>query len=278
MFNIYEKCTQPPTFFTCGCLENDGGFLHVRRTLNCDVLIFVTEGTLFITLGGVDFSVGSGEYILLPSGTEHWGTKPCTGRLSYMWVHFSSPKKQADIPPESGFAYLIPEHFSASDPRRISLIFRQLLDYQRQEKLYTPMLPVCALSMLLMEITQQYLDAGRNASELSPKIYNICQWIRSNCQKKLTAEMIARHFHYNAEYLSLIFKKETGCTLIKYLSRTRIDIAKRLLETDGISIKETAYSSGFSDEKYFMRTFRKLEGMTPMQYREAFRKRNINSK
>lgn len=48
-----------------------------------------------------------------------------------------------------------------------------------------------------------------------------------------TAEMIARHFHYNAEYLSLIFKRETGCTLIKYLSRTRIDIAKRLLETGG---------------------------------------------
>ena len=131
--------------------------------------------------------------------------------------------------------------------------------------------------MLLMEITQQYLAAG-SEHEISPKIYNICQWIRSNCQKKLTAEMIARHFHYNTEYLSLIFKRETGCTLIKYLSRTRIDIAKRLLETEGISIKETAYSSGFSDEKYFMRTFRKLEGMTPMQYREAFRKRNINSK
>ncbi|WP_298487122.1 AraC family transcriptional regulator [uncultured Ruminococcus sp.] len=48
-----------------------------------------------------------------------------------------------------------------------------------------------------------------------------------------TVKMIARHFHYNAEYLSLIFKKETGCTLIKYLSRIRIDIAKRLLEMGG---------------------------------------------
>ena len=156
MLNIYEKCPQP-RFFTCGCLENDGGFLHIRRTLNCDVLIFVTEGTLFITMNDTDLAVCPGEYVLLPSGTEHWGTKPCAGRLSYMWVHFSAPKTRGESCPESGFAYVIPEHFTAADPGRVSIIFRQLLDYQRQERLYTEMLPVCTLSMLLMEITQQYL-------------------------------------------------------------------------------------------------------------------------
>ena len=71
MLNIYEKCPQP-RFFTCGCLENDGGFLHIRRTLNCDVLIFVTEGTLFITMNDTDLAVCPGEYVLLPSGTEHF--------------------------------------------------------------------------------------------------------------------------------------------------------------------------------------------------------------
>lgn len=121
MLNIYEKCPQP-RFFTCGCLENDGGFLHIRRTLNCDVLIFVTEGTLFITMNDTDLAVRSGEYVLLPSGTEHWGTKPCTGRLSYMWVHFSAPKTRGESCPESGFAYLIPEHFTAADPGRVSII------------------------------------------------------------------------------------------------------------------------------------------------------------
>ena len=63
MLNIYEKCPQP-RFFTCGCLENDGGFLHIRRTLNCDVLIFVTEGTLFITMNDTDLAVCPGEYAL----------------------------------------------------------------------------------------------------------------------------------------------------------------------------------------------------------------------
>ena len=74
----------------------------------------------------------------------------------------------------------------------------------------------------------------------------------------------------------MLFKKETGYTLIQYLNRTRIEVAKRLSETDGITVKETAYSSGFSDEKYFMRMFKKQEGMTPLEYREAFRKHSIN--
>lgn len=208
MLNIYEKCPQP-RFFTCGCLENDGGFLHIRRTLNCDVLIFVTEGTLFITMNDTDLAVCPGEYVLLPSRHRTLGHKAMRRQAFHICGYTSLLRKPVgESCPESGFAYIIPEHFTAADPRRVSIIFRQLLDYQRQERLYTEMLPVCTLSMLLMEITQQYLAAG-NEHEISPKIYNICQWIRSNCQKKLTAEMIARHFHYNAEYLSLIFKRET---------------------------------------------------------------------
>lgn len=281
LYNIYsESCGEKGglRFYTCGCLVNEGGFVHVRRTLNCDVFILVQEGELFITKGGREYAVTSGEYILLEAGCDHFGTKASQGALTYMWAHFEGQKLRDRNIPQDGFAYLIPEVGKAPDPQRVSILFRQLLDLQRHGGLYSENFLTCVLSMLLMELTQQTLDEQRNAKEVPARVYNICEWLRSNCQKKLTAETIAERFHYNAEYLSLLFKKETGLTLIQYLNRTRIDVAKRLLETEGISVKETAYSSGFSDEKYFMRMFRKLEGVTPLQYKEAFRKRNINSK
>lgn len=65
-------------------------------------------------------------------------------------------------------------------------------------------------------------------------------------------------------------------TLAQYLNRMRIDTAKRLLENRNISIKEAAYSSGFRDEKYFMKMFKQQEGMTPLAYRKAFTEAYVN--
>jgi AraC-like DNA-binding protein len=81
--------------------------------------------------------------------------------------------------------------------------------------------------------------------------------------------MIAEEFHYNPEYLSALYSKAAGITLTASVNRARLDIAKRLLSDRSVTIKEAAYSCGFSDEKYFMRVFRRAEGMTPEQYRAA---------
>lgn len=56
----------------------------------------------------------------------------------------------------------------------------------------------------------------------------------------------------------------------------RIKTAKTLLSNYGVTIKEAAFSCGFSDEKYFMKVFRELEGMTPTQYKNSFGRKNIN--
>ena len=56
----------------------------------------------------------------------------------------------------------------------------------------------------------------------------------------------------------------------------RIRTAKTLLSNYGVTIKEAAFSCGFSDEKYFMKVFKNLEGITPAQYKKSFGRKNIN--
>ena len=82
-------------------------------------------------------------------------------------------------------------------------------------------------------------------------------------------KLIAVEFHYNPEYLSALYSRSAGITLTAAVNRARLDIAKKLLSDRNVTIKEAAYSCGFSDEKYFMRVFRRAEGMTPEQYRAA---------
>ena len=67
-----------------------------------------------------------------------------------------------------------------------------------------------------------------------------------------------------------MFKMRTGYYFADYMNHLRINRAKTLLYQTTCSIKEIAYQVGFLDEKYFMRVFKKNEGITAMQYRNAF--------
>ena len=104
------------------------------------------------------------------------------------------------------------------------------------------------------------------------------EWIKANYYKPITVKEIANEFGYNTDYLSFLFKKTTNTTLTNYISKTRIEISKSLISNYDLSIKEVAYSCGFSDEKYFMKLFKKAESMTSSQYKKAFTRKMINDK
>jgi len=67
------------------------------------------------------------------------------------------------------------------------------------------------------------------------------------------------------------FKKETGIPPIEYLQHIRIDSAKRQLEQTNLSISEIIFDTGYADPKSFRKTFHKLVGMKPMEYRDKFK-------
>ena len=264
-------CSEKPPelrFYNAGDLVSRDGFLHQRRTMECWVMIYVLSGALNIAVSGNELTVGKGEWLLLQPGAEHSGTSPSAGELSYLWGHFSSSEPL--IPSESapdGAALVLPEHGKAAS-QRVSLLFRQLVDISRRNT-YTPRMAEYALGSLLMEISQEYLDSLGSDPGLSPLIADINEWIRLNCHRRLDILAIASEFHYNPEYLSALYRRLTGVTLTAAVNRARTEIARKLLSDRNISIKEAAYSCGFSDEKYFMRVFRQTEGMTPSEYREA---------
>lgn len=88
---------RPLSCDVCGQLISRDGFLHQRRTLSINVLILVTEGTLYLTANGIPYTVPPNHYIFLHEGEEHFGHRASTGSLSYFWVHFfAAPPFRAD--------------------------------------------------------------------------------------------------------------------------------------------------------------------------------------
>jgi len=72
----------------------------------------------------------------------------------------------------------------------------------------------------------------------------------------------------NRNYLSKLVKENSGHTFNKYVSKKRINLAKKLLQEKEIPVEDIANKTGFSYSHYFIKVFKKYEGVTPGQYRE----------
>lgn len=87
-------------------------------------------------------------------------------------------------------------------------------------------------------------------------------------EHKLTREEIANYIYLNPDYLTRVFKKETGLSISDYLMQQRIECAKKLLRTSDLSVSEIALASGYSNLSYFSTTFKKMVGTNPGEYRK----------
>ncbi|MBN1864486.1 MAG: AraC family transcriptional regulator [Victivallales bacterium] len=92
----------------------------------------------------------------------------------------------------------------------------------------------------------------------------------SLADKMLDITSVAKSTGKHPNYLSQIFKKETGTTINRFICERRIEQAKNLVEFSGYNISEIADRCGFSSHSYFTRSFQKLVGMSPSEYRNGY--------
>lgn len=291
----YSFSTPSPIVFdVCGNLRSTNGFLHHRRCFDRWVFIYVKTGSLHLSPDGEDFTVGSGEYVFLPPYHEHFGTEPSKSLLSYFWVHFTLPEgtevtPYPDLPTldELGLShfkadgvaeesaardlYLWPERGSTHYRGKIPQYFSELLDMTRQQPTYPAHMPACLLTLLLMQVsreTQESLVVQEN--DLPPILNKVTKWMRSNLDNDISMFYAAAEFNYSPDYLASLFRKYFHMSFTRCLNLMRIDAAKAMLVSQNCSIKEAAYSCGFPDEKYFMKVFREVIGMTPTAYKNTY--------
>ena len=101
---------------------------------------------------------------------------------------------------------------------------------------------------------------------------DIIEYISRNYTLPISLQDIADYFNFHPAYIIRCVKKAYGITPNKVLINIRIEHAKRLLVTSGISINKISYFVGFTNISYFNRTFREHTGMTPREYRNQSHK------
>lgn len=98
---------------------------------------------------------------------------------------------------------------------------------------------------------------------------DIIDMIREQADRDLNLELCAERLFYNPKYVSRVFKEETGVSFTEYLARHRLEVAKRMLRETDEKIGDIAAKLKYQNAQNFIRYFKKHEGITPGQYREA---------
>jgi transcriptional regulator GlxA family with amidase domain len=98
------------------------------------------------------------------------------------------------------------------------------------------------------------------------------EFIETNFQDRITVDQLADMFALGRRNLERRFKKATSNTVVEYIQRVKIEAAKKSFETSRKNINEIMYEVGYSDIKAFRTTFKKITGMSPLDYRNKYNK------
>ena len=100
-------------------------------------------------------------------------------------------------------------------------------------------------------------------------------FIEANYQEKITVDKLADMVAIGRRSFERRFKKATNNTVIEYIQRVKIEAAKRSFESSHKNINEVMFTVGYTDTKAFRTIFKKITGLTPIEYRNKYNKQPV---
>lgn len=125
-------------------------------------------------------------------------------------------------------------------------------------------------SLLTLLMEQSWHPESVTVSRKRMELAAVKEYLDEHFTEKLTLDELAEHFFINKFYLSKIFKETYGTTVNNYLISKRITRAKQLLRFTDMTVDEVGVAVGMGDANYFSRMFRKVEGISPREYRKQW--------
>jgi len=109
------------------------------------------------------------------------------------------------------------------------------------------------------------------ADEMEPALVgNAKRYIQDRFQEKISLDEAARAVNASTRHFCKVFKEATGTTFTDYLARVRVEKAKNLLQNPHLRVSEIAFETGFDSISQFNRSFKRITGLAPTQFRNEF--------
>jgi AraC family transcriptional regulator len=126
---------------------------------------------------------------------------------------------------------------------------------------------------LLLEISGEFLRVRECAEHKPPKwLDDVRDYVHANFTRRLTLASIGKAANAHPVHVAQTFRRFHQCTIGDYLRRLRIEFACQELAHGETSLSEIAAQAGFADQSHFNRTFKRMVGIAPSQYRNDARR------
>jgi len=156
---------------------------------------------------------------------------------------------------------LIAKTIYIEEPEAWILKIENLYDYCRNYSEICHMIKKATLEMMTNV-------EGERRQRVNKPVRDVKQYIRSNYHKQLSLIDLSVVVDLNPVYLSKLFKQQVGRGIVDYLTDIRIEESKKLLLETNKTMMAIATETGFTDDKYFSKQFKKLLGISPSEYRK----------
>jgi AraC-like DNA-binding protein len=125
------------------------------------------------------------------------------------------------------------------------------------------------LALLLLELLQQPGQIGGRQAAHAARIDRAVVWLDDNLHRDVGGEDMAAIAGLSLTHFRRVFRDWSGMSLSDFIQHARIAKARQWLHDERLSIKEIAARAGFADPFHFSRVFRRIDGLSPTQFREA---------
>lgn len=247
-------------------------------------LIYVTVGSLDVTINKENYSLIAGDMIvIIPSDVHkivaHKGARYIVLQtetnfifasiLSNTDLHYSMPYTLSKI--ENARYFSAKQLDTTQIPR---LIYFCTEEYAKKDNFYKLAFrsAMSAIALLVFRFWDENKIEFETQSDNTglPRLSNVLKEIDTNYSKDLTAEEMAEIAGMSYSYFSRFFKNTMGHTFSEYLNSVRIRAAERLLLETDIPIADIAAAVGFSNTSYFIVQFKRQLHITPKKYRSNY--------
>ena len=243
------------------------------HTHPCAELFFVTGGKGSLRLSDHDIPITTDDVIIVNSNVEHTEVSSEELPLEYIVMGIDGLEALAGDHGDAGYSII---HFQSDKEPFLFYLRCMLREIETKPPGYDTvcrdLLEVVLLHLMRRsEFSVTFVPTSRKSSKEAAIVR---RYIDNHFKENLTLDDLAAVVHVSKYYLAHIFSREYGTSPINYLLSRRIQESTYLLTETGLTLSEIAGTLGFSSPSYFSQSFRKVQGISPMQYRKQKREAN----
>ncbi len=244
-----------------------------RKNLVSYLFFIVKNGSGALEYNNKTYLLSKGDCVFLDC-RQKYSHRTSKDLWTLQWAHFYGPN-MSEIYREYSEQRESPV-FHPAYPCLFESVLQELFQITQSDIPYKDMLIyeklASLLSLILRESNPREIPTA--GSTKHQRLQAIKQFLDEHYAEKLSLDLLSQTFYINKHHLTRTFREQFGITVNHYLQNVRITHAKQLLRFSDMTIEEVGSACGMDDPNYFARLFKKVEGMTPGEFRRSWKNEN----